>query len=92
MHKYTRPIEYWQVKATGEIMEIPALREGEVRSPEWMKAYRHVRLLHHPESCSVFMEDYDLPEWQSSMCNPEVCEMELSDYRCWKMIYDNPDI
>lgn len=92
MAKYVRETEYWQVKATGEIMEIPGLAEGERRSPEWMKAYRHVRLLRNLESDCLFLEDYDLPDWQSALCDGQVVELKISQYRYWKMIYDNPDI
>lgn len=78
--------EYWQVKATGEIMTVP---KGE-RSVEWMKAYRPVRLLHHPESDCVFVED--ATTCLSALDVPCVIELNMEEYKYWKMIYDNPEI
>lgn len=88
MAKYVKGTEYWQVKATAEVMEVPA---GE-RSMEWMKAYRKVRLFHHAESEVVLiidagMEDHLQNAWEN-MCD----EVDLETFKYWKMIYDNPEI
>lgn len=87
MPKYVPETEYWQVKATGEIMECPRMEQ---RSQEWMKAYRHVRLLHHPEAEALMVED--VGTYLSYLDDPYVCEIDLATYKYWKMIYDNPDI
>lgn len=86
MTKYQLDLEYWQVKATGEIMTVPA---GE-RSREWMKAYRQVRLLHHPEAESLMIEDVGVN--LSFLDDPYVVEIDLDTYKYWKLIYDNPDL
>lgn len=86
MAKYRLETEYWQVKATGEIMEVPASE----RSMEWMKAYRQVRLLHHPEAESLMIED--VGTHLSYLDDPYVCEIDLETYKYWKLIYDNPDL
>ena len=78
--------EYWQVKATGEIMEVPKAE----RSMEWIKAYRQVRLLHHPESDCLMVED--IGTCCSWLDDPLVVELTLEEYKYWKMIYDNPEI
>jgi hypothetical protein len=88
MAKYLSETEYWQVKATGEIMEVPAAE----RSMEWMKAYRRVRLFHQAESecvivCDYYDEQAQLNAWQN-MCD----EVDIGTWKYWKMIYDNPDI
>jgi hypothetical protein len=89
MANYIKQTEYWQVRATGEIMEVPPAE----RSLEWMKAYRQVRCFHHAESDCVFLEDYHAPAYvlQNHFEN-QAEEVDLATYRLWKMIYDNPDI
>lgn len=88
MAKYLSEIEYWQVKATGEIMSVPAAE----RSMEWVKAYRRVRLFHHAESESILVVDYfdqnALDRCWQNMCD----EVDLETWKYWKMIYDNPEI
>lgn len=81
--------QYWQIKTTGEIMTI-SQPEDHVFAPEWHLAYRRVRLLHHPESCCVFCEDYGT--CLSALDDPAVEEVDLIDYRYWMLIYNNPDI
>lgn len=86
MSKYTVETEYWQVKANGEIMEVP---KGE-RSMEWMKAYRQVRLLHNPEGKELMVEDVGAN--LSYLDDPYVSEIDLETFKYWKLIYDNPDL
>lgn len=91
MGKYMEPTtEYWQVRNTGEIMEVSAADE---RSELWHKAYRHVRLFHHAESGCVLVEDYHAPahvlmSYHESQCD----EVDLATFNYWKLIYDNPDL
>lgn len=89
MPSYIKPTEYWQVRATGEIMEVPPAE----RSPEWLKEYRQVRCFIHHESDCVFLEDYHAPAYilQRHFEN-QAEEVDISTYRLWKMIYENPDI
>lgn len=91
MPKYsTLSTEYWQVKATGEIMECAA---AESRSDEWMKAYRQVRLYNHAESGTVIVEDYHAPAVVLQRHHEAQCdEVDLNTYKYWKLIYENPDI
>lgn len=89
MRTFITPIEYWQVRANGDIMECPAAP----RSEEWHRAYRRVRLYHHPESDCVFVEDYFISdELQRRHWAAQAEEVPLDVYKYWKMIYDNPDI
>lgn len=88
MGKYLSETEYWQVKSTGEIMEVPAAP----RSPEWIKEYRRVVLFHHAESGCVLVVDY-FDERSREQCWQNMCdEVDIKTYKYWKMIYDNPDI
>lgn len=79
--------EYWQDKGTGQIIECPA---GLQRDELWHKTFRHVRLLHHPESCCLIVED--VGTCMSYLDDPRVVEIDLEAYNWWKIIYENPDI
>ncbi|EGL8313621.1 hypothetical protein K2A41_004197 [Salmonella enterica subsp. enterica serovar Braenderup] len=81
--------QYWQVRTTGQIMLIRQ-PENHVFSPEWHLNYRRVRLLHHPESTCVFVEDYGT--CLSALDDPCVVELDLKEYKYWNLIYSNPDI
>lgn len=79
--------EYWQDKGTGQIIECPA---GLERDELWRKHYRHVRLLHHPESGCLMVED--VGTCLSYLDDPLTVEIGLEEYNYWKLIYENPDI
>lgn len=85
---YITETEYWQVRATGEIMEVPAAE----RSMEWMRAYRQVKLFHHAESGCVLIEDYYAPAVVMQQYYDWCEEVDLATFKYWKMIYDNPEI
>lgn len=88
MEKYRSKTEYWQVRATGEIMTVPAAE----RSPEWMKAYRQVRLFHHAESEVVLVCDYHDEASIRNCWENMADEVDIETWKYWKMIYDNPEI
>lgn len=88
MPVYTRlKTEYWQDKRNGQVFECPADQE---RSQEWLSAFRKVRLLHHPESCCLMVED--VGTCMSYLDDPLVVEIDLEAYNWWKLIYENPEI
>lgn len=85
---YLSETEYWQVKATGEIMEVPKAE----RSKEWMTAYRQVRLFHHAESEVVMICDYHDHRSQENCWQNGADEVDLKSWKYWKLLYDNPDL
>lgn len=90
-YNYTnRVTQIWQSKKKPEVL----IEVFEAEDKEWDKTwhfeYRRVRLLRHPESDSVFIEDYH--DLCSALDDPCTVEMGIQDFKYWKLIYENPDI
>jgi hypothetical protein len=85
---YDEPV-YIQDKMTGKIWEGEITLEQH-RDPKWNMRHRRVRLLHHPESDAVFCEDWNIPDWQSSLSVAN--EINLEEFIWLKTLYDNPDL
>ncbi len=82
---------YIQNKVDGRVWE-GEISDSDRKSQQWNMRHRRVRLLHHPESDCVFCEDYDTPEWQSSMCDGMVHEVDIEQWLWLKTLYENPDL
>lgn len=85
-----RVTQYWQSKRVAETIIEIFEREDREWDPTWHLEHRRVRLLHHPESECVFIED--LYDQCSALDDPCTIELTLREYKYWKMVYDNPDI
>lgn len=87
---YTRCVtSYWQDKKTGQVIRCDQPTEYKP-SPEWYHYFRKVRLLHNPVDEKVEIEDAG--SCLSYMDDPNWLEVDLETFRCWDMIYRNPDI
>lgn len=85
-----RVTQYWQSKKTPEVIIEVFEPEDKEWDKTWHLEYRRVRMLHHPESCCVFVEDYH--DLCSALDDPCTVELNIPDYKYWKLIYENPDI
>lgn len=82
---------YIQDKLTGKIWE-GDITLAQHRDPKWNMRHRRVRLYHHPESDSIFCEDWHTPDWQRADVNGECSEIDLEQFTWLKSLYDNPDL
>lgn len=84
-----RITEIWQDRSTGKVFSTDVPPEH-VRDESWHRCVRRVRLLHHPDSDSVFIEDYN--DFCSKLDEPDVCELTLEEFNYWNTIYNNTDL
>ncbi|AFB84069.1 hypothetical protein F418_p52 [Hafnia phage Enc34] len=82
-------VKYWQDKKNGMVIETH-MPETWTASNEWRTYLREVRLLHHPESECVIVEDVTTN--LSFTDDPNVIEVDLPTFNYWNLIYSNPDI
>lgn len=80
---------YIQSKVDGRVWE-GEISDADRKSQPWNMRHRRVRLLVHSESDSVFCEDYDTPDWQTSRGMAD--EVDLEQWLWLKTLYENPDL
>lgn len=77
----------WRARSSGTLFTTIRMTEF---SNAWLAANEEVICWEHPESCCVGVTPVDeFGEWPSAL---EVSSLPLEEYRCLKLLYENPDI